>query len=71
MKSSRERLRSDRHDPNLLLAYLRYALDDVRVLSERSACHLEMAIDRLAEDTGVIDTVDVTAADPGVDLQRP
>jgi hypothetical protein len=50
--------RFDRNDPNLLLAYLQYALADVRSLSERSGRHLELAISTLIEDTSVIDVAD-------------
>ena len=52
--------RFDRHNPNLLLAFLKYALDDVRALSERSGQHLEQAISTLAEDTSMIDVSDAT-----------
>jgi hypothetical protein len=50
--------RVDRHDPNLLLAYLQYVLDDVRSLSERSGRNLELAISMLAEDTSIVDVSD-------------
>jgi hypothetical protein len=43
--------RLSRHDPDLLLAYLQYALDDVREFSERSSRQLELAISALTEDT--------------------
>jgi hypothetical protein len=48
--------RFDRRDPAQLLAYLQYALDDVRLNSERSGRHLEQAITMLAEDTSIIVT---------------
>jgi hypothetical protein len=53
--------RFDRNDPNQLLAYLQYALDDVRSISDRSGRHLEQAINLLAEDTTVVvtDAVDM------------
>jgi len=38
----------------LVLAYLHYALDDVREFSERSARSLELAIRTLDEDTSAI-----------------
>jgi hypothetical protein len=38
----------------LVLAYLQYALDDVREFSERSAHSLELAIKTLDEDTSAI-----------------
>jgi hypothetical protein len=44
----------DKDPPELLISFLRYALNDVRALSERSGRHLEMAISTLAEDTSVI-----------------
>ena len=47
--------RSTNDSPELLIAYLRYALDDVRALSDRSGRHLEQAIKTLAEDTSLID----------------
>lgn len=47
----RESPRFDRNDPNQLLAYLRYALDEVRSTSERSGQYLDLAITMLAEDT--------------------
>jgi hypothetical protein len=48
--------RRSAHDaPELLIAYLRYALDDVRSLSDRSGRHLEQAIETLTEDTSVVD----------------
>lgn len=46
--------RPSRHDPDLILAYLQYALNDVREFSERSGRQLELAINSLAEDTRVI-----------------
>jgi hypothetical protein len=46
--------RSSRHDPDLILAYLRYALEDVREFSERGGRELELAIRALTEDTRVI-----------------
>jgi hypothetical protein len=51
MTYQEQRRRLDRKDPYLLLAYLRYALNDVSTLSERSGQHLETAIKLLAEDT--------------------
>jgi len=47
--------RFDRNDPMLLLAFLQYALDDVRALSERSGRHPELAISTLADDTSGVD----------------
>jgi len=50
--------RLNRHEPDLLLAYLQYALNDVREFSERSGRQLELAINVLAEDakiTGISD----------------
>lgn len=47
--------RKDQDSPELLISYLRYALDDVRAVSERSGRHLEEAISTLAEDTSMID----------------
>lgn len=55
MKHPERSGRFDRNDPNLLLAYLQYALSDVRSLSERSGRHLELAISTLGEDTSVVD----------------
>jgi hypothetical protein len=52
---------SDRDNPNLLIAYLRYALADVTALSERSGRHLERAIETLTEDTSLIDLADAVA----------
>lgn len=53
-KSSAARRHS--HDaPELLIAYLQYALADVRSLSERSARLLEQAIETLTEDISVVD----------------
>ena len=49
------RRHSDRENPNLLIAYLQYALSDVRALSERSGHHLEQAIETLSEDTSLVD----------------
>lgn len=37
-------------DPKMLIAFLQYALDDVRKLSERSAHLLEQAINALAQE---------------------
>jgi hypothetical protein len=37
-------------DPQLLITFLHYALDDVRKLSERSARLLEQAINALAQE---------------------
>jgi hypothetical protein len=54
MKYREQRSRSSRHSPDLVLAYLQYALDDVQALSERSARSLELAIKTLDEDTSVI-----------------
>jgi hypothetical protein len=65
MKSKAPSQRFDRHDPNLLLAFLQYALADVRALSERSGHHLELAINILAEDTSIIDASEAT-----IDLRR-
>ena len=47
--------RREKDSPQLLINFLRYALDDVRALSERSGRHLEEAISMLTEDTSVID----------------
>lgn len=47
--------RRDKESPQLLISFLRYALDDVRALSERSGRHLEEAISTLTEDTSLID----------------
>jgi hypothetical protein len=47
--------RKEPDSPELLISLLQYALDDVRVLSERSGRHLELAISTLAEDTSLID----------------
>jgi hypothetical protein len=47
--------RGNPESPQLLINFLRYALDDVRALSERSGRHLEEAISMLTEDTSVID----------------
>jgi hypothetical protein len=47
--------RAPQESPELLISFLKYALDDVRALSERSGRHLEQAISMLAEDTSVID----------------
>jgi len=52
-KTHGERRNSD--SPEMLISFLRYALDDVRALSERSGRHLELAISTLREDTSVID----------------
>jgi hypothetical protein len=41
--------------PDLLISFLRYALDDVRALSERSSRQLELAIATLTEDTSIIE----------------
>ena len=46
--------RKDQDSPELLISYLRYALDDVRAVSERSGRHLEQAISTLTEDTSLI-----------------
>jgi hypothetical protein len=46
---------NDRDNPNLLIAYLRYALADVSALSERSGRYLEQAIETLTEDTSLVD----------------
>jgi hypothetical protein len=45
----------------MLISFLRYALDDVRALSERSGRHLEEAISTLAEDTSVIDVTEAVS----------
>ncbi len=37
-------------DPQMLVVFLHYALEDVRQLSERSAALLELAIGTLAQD---------------------
>jgi hypothetical protein len=37
-------------DPQMLISFLHYALDDVRKLSERSARLLEQAINALAQE---------------------
>jgi hypothetical protein len=42
------------HDPDLLIAYLRYAVEEVRDLSERSADLLEAAIITLSQDTSIV-----------------
>lgn len=52
---------SDRDNPNLLIAYLKYALADVTALSERSGRYLEQAIETLTEDTSLVDLADVVA----------
>ena len=39
--------------PDVLIAYLRYALEDVRKYSDRSTGHLEAAIKSLLEDTSL------------------
>jgi hypothetical protein len=52
--------RKEQDPPELLISFLRYALSDVKALSERSGRHLEMAIRTLAEDTRVIQTTGVT-----------
>ena len=49
-----KRSRSNLHSPDLVLAYLQYALDDVREFSERGARSLELAIKTLDEDTSAI-----------------
>jgi len=46
--------KSCEHDPELVIAYLWYALEDVRSLSERGMRHLEDAIRALSEDTRVV-----------------
>jgi hypothetical protein len=43
-----------RSDPNLVLAYLYYALADVSGLSKRSTQYLKQAIATLAEDSRVL-----------------
>jgi len=48
--------------PELLIAYLQYALADVRVLSERSGSYLEKAIETLSEDISVIDVANAVGA---------
>ena len=40
-------------DPEMLISFLHYALDDVRKLSERSARLLEQAISTLAQEAAV------------------
>lgn len=47
--------------PDVLIAYLRYALDDVRKYSDRSTLHLEAAIKSLLEDTSLSVTADQAA----------
>ena len=54
MKYREQRSRSSLHSPDLVLAYLHYALDDVREFSERSTRSLELAIKTLDEDTSAI-----------------
>jgi hypothetical protein len=39
--------------PDVLIAYLRYALEDVRKYSDRSTRHLEAAIASLSEDASL------------------
>lgn len=60
--TSKGRRQSDRENPNLLIAYLRYALSDVRALSERSGRHLEQAIETLSEDTSLVDLAETAGA---------
>jgi hypothetical protein len=40
--------------PDQLIAMLRYALPDVRAMSERSARYLEASITTLVQDTSVV-----------------
>ena len=44
-------------NPELVIAYLRYAVDDVRAISQRSAEILEMAIRAMIEDLRSSDLV--------------
>jgi hypothetical protein len=53
--------RREQDSPEMLISFLRYALDDVRALSERSGRHLEEAISTLAEDTSVIDVTEAVS----------
>jgi hypothetical protein len=46
--------RNVKDSPEMLISFLRYALDDVRALSQRSGRHLEQAISTLAEDTSLL-----------------
>jgi hypothetical protein len=46
--------------PDVLIAYLRYALEDVRKYSDRSTRHLEAAIRSLSEDASLCMTADVS-----------
>ncbi len=40
-------------DPEMLIIFLQYALEDVRKLSDRSAALLEQAITALADETAM------------------
>lgn len=40
-------------DPEMLITFLQYALDDVRKLSKRSGHLLEQAISALAQETAI------------------
>jgi hypothetical protein len=63
-----ERTRAGRRgavdSPELLISFLRYALDDVRTLSERSGRHLELAIATLAEDMSLIEITKTVGPSP-------
>ena len=41
-------------DPEMLISFLQYALDDVRKLSKRSAHLLEQAIGALAQEATIV-----------------
>ena len=51
-----DRTRSDEaaSDPEMLISFLHYVLDDVRKLSERSAHLLEQAISALAHEAAIV-----------------
>jgi len=56
------RRNTSQDSPELLVSFLRYALDDVRSLSERSGRHLELAISSLTEDTSALDAAKAAGA---------
>jgi hypothetical protein len=57
-------LRTRQDSPELLIAYLQYAVAEVSALSERSGRYLQRAIDTLSEDTSLIDVGDVVGRQP-------
>ena len=63
-----ERARAGRRgavdSPELLISFLRYALNDVNAFSERSGRHLELAIATLAEDMSLIEVVKTVSPSP-------